>query len=134
MKKIAVILASLVSLSLANAEPVEIASSDKRNNVWVMYMETFTRMRDGFTVMIAERDITGRTNETRMYAGVMRDTCTNGHGALYARPSPQAKWELMSSVTLGNPVTIADVTATAICTIGNEIDKRSPPEKRKLTI
>lgn len=134
MKKTAILLASLLGVTSVLAEPIEIATSEKRGNVWVMYMETFTRMQDAFTVMIAERDATGRNNETRMYAGVIRETCVNGHGGLYARPSPQAKWELMSTVTLDEPVTVADVTAKVICTLGREIDKRSPPEKRKLTI
>ena len=134
MKRYAALLATLLGLSAVYAEPIEIATSDKRNTVWVMYPETFTRMQDGYSVMIAERDATGRTNENRMYTGVMRETCVNGHGALYARPSPQAKWELMSSVTLGTPLTIADATANAICIVGKELDKRVPSDKRKMTI
>lgn len=135
MKKYAILLASVLWLSSAvYAEPIEIASSAKQNTVWVMYLETFTRLQDGFSVLVAERDLTGRANENRVYAGVMRETCTNKHGSLYARVTPQGKWEPMSTVTLGSPSTVADITANVICAIGNEIDKKSPPEKRKLTV
>lgn len=135
MKKITALLASVLGLSAAVAEPIEIAASDKSSTVWVIYTETFTKMQDGYTALVAERDATGRSNENRMYVAVMRETCVNGHGSLYARQSQQSKWELMSTVTLKSPVTIGDVTANVLCTVGITVDKRSAsPDKKKITI
>lgn len=135
MKKYAILLASLLGLTSTFADPIEIASSEKSGAVWVMYTETFTRMQDAYAVMVAERDATGRVNENRMYAGVLHETCAKGHGSLYARQNVQAKWELISSVALSSPVTIANVTARMICVAGKDLDKReSTPSKKKITI
>lgn len=131
MKKYAVLLASVLCLGTTFAEPVEIASTAKRNTVWIMYTETFTRMKDAYSVLVAERDNTGQTNENRMYVGVLHETCANGHGVVYARHSPQAKWEMLSSVTLGSPVTVADITANVICNVGKTIDKKPQPDREK---
>lgn len=133
MKKYAVLLASVLCLGFANAEPVEIASTSKRNSVWVMYTETFTRMKDAYSVIIAERDNSGQANESRMYVGVLHETCANGHGVLYARLSPQAKWEMLSTVTLGSPTTVADVAANVICNVGKRVEQKSTPEKGKFS-
>lgn len=128
------LLASILGLTSAFAEPVEFAASAKRNSIWVMYTETFTRMQDSFSVMIAERDATGQANENRMYAGVLRETCTNGHGTLYIRVTTQSKWEPMSTVTLGSPSTIADIAASVICAINKDINKNTSSEKKKLSV
>ena len=119
-----VILAAFLAVSTAvSAQPVEISRSDD-GEVWVGYFETFSRNRDGFTMMVGQR-IPGR-NENRSFVGVEVTTCQRGFGALFFRMSPNDQWQELMNITTLSTQTVGDEIAQRLCSIGGvRVDQRN---------
>ena len=119
-----VILAALLAVStVVSAQPVEISRSDG-GEIWVGYIETFNRNRDGFTMMVGQR-IQGR-NENRSFVGVEFTTCRRGFGPLFFRMSPNDQWQELMNITTMDTQTVGDEIAQSLCSIGGvRVDQRN---------
>lgn len=120
--------AVLLSASTVFAQPVELAVSND-GEVWVGYVESFTRNKDGFYMMVGQR-VKGRP-ENRAFVGVEVTTCVRGFGAIYMRMNPNEDWQILTNVTTESTQTVADNLAVALCTIG--ADQIKEPKSRSRT-
>ena len=113
----------MLSAVTAFAQPVEISRSDD-GEVWVGYVETFNRMKDGFSMMVGQR-IPGR-NENRSFVGVESTTCQRGFGTLFFRMSPNDQWQELMNITTLNTQTVGDEIGQRLCMIGGvRVDQRN---------
>jgi hypothetical protein len=130
--KIYAIALALVATT-ASAEPIELFKSDRGSTSWVMYPETFSKIEDGYAAMIGKRAVNNSKPEVRVFMGVDYETCSKGFGSLYTKESIQDKWKVVSNVSTKSLATNADAIATAICEVGDEVEKliKKPVDTRK---
>lgn len=119
MKKIIALLSTLVMSSVAMADPVLLTHSRDEKTQWYGYSETFTAYKDGYSVLVSERE--SGIPENRYYIGITKTDCARGFGVLKSRVNEGLEWVVVSNVTPKNPSLVADFLAAQLCNAGANI-------------
>lgn len=131
LKKLVFGVCMLTSLA-ATADAVFVADNEDKSKQWWAYVETITKMADGYSVMIGMRYTQERTPEERLYYGVMFSDCDKGHGTLYMRATQTSDWSNDTIVSMAQPRTVADAIASEICNVYKKFGKSGKAPAKKL--
>ena len=127
MKKKLAFAALAIALTVpALAEEVHIADNSSGSESWFAYPETFTVMKDGYSVLGVKRFNIEKRNDVRIYFAVTFEECKKGFGSLYTRENPKQDWDLISQFNISAGRTVSDAIASEICTAGKELTKSIP--------
>lgn len=127
MKNKLVLAALAVALSVpALAEEVHITDNSSGSESWFAYPETFTVLKDGYSVLGMKRFNHEKRNDVRIYFAVSFEECKKGFGSLYTRENAKQEWSTVSQFNISAGTTVGDSIATEICTAGKELTKSSP--------
>ena len=130
MKKIAIALALAATVISAQAEEVFLTNNSANTESWFGYPESFTKIKDAYSVLIAKRFANGNPDQ-RMYAAVSFVDCTKGYGSLYLKDTEKDAWSISSNFSFSANRTVGDTIAANICNAGKEIEKSSKPAPKK---
>ena len=123
LKKFVLGVCMLTSLA-ANAEAVFIADNADQTKQWWAYVDTITKMPDGYSVMIGMRYTQEKKSEDRLYYGVSFSDCGKGFGTLYVRATQDSEWANDNNVSMAQPTTVADAIAAEICNVYKKFGKQ----------
>ena len=124
MKKKIAFAALAIAMTIPSfADEILIADNAEGTESWFAYPETFTVMKDAYSVLGLKRFNREKRNDLRMYFAVSFEDCKKGFGTLYSRDNPKQNWEMLTQFNVAAGRTIGDVMATEICETGKEISK-----------
>ena len=126
MKKIAIALALAATVISAQAEEVFLVSNSAGSEYWFAYPETFTKIKDAYSVMVAKRFANGNP-DARMFAAVSFADCAKGYGTLYVKDNERDSWSISSNFSFSANRTVGDTLAANICNAGKEFEKVNKP-------
>ena len=127
MKKIAIALALATTVISAQAEEVFLVNNSQGTESWFGYPETFTKLKDAYSVLVAKRFSKADRNDERMYAAVSFSDCARGFGSLYLKDDERDSWRITSNFSIDANRTVADFLAANICNAGKEFEKVNKP-------
>ena len=131
MKKIGIALALAVTVISAQAEEVFLASNSQGTESWFGYPETFTKIKDAYSVLVAKRYSQAGRDDERIFTAVSFSDCARGFGSLYMKNNESDSWRIVSNVSISASQTVADIIAANICNAGKEFEKNSKPVKKQ---
>lgn len=102
----------------ALAEPVEIVTSADGRNTWMAYPETFVATATEYS-MLAEL-VVEKSAGKQLYVSVAVKSCDSGKGTIYGRENLKLMWTKLSNFDVQSSVTVADVIAQTLCTVGQD--------------
>lgn len=135
MKKIIMVCMFVVSAFVC-ADEVHLVTNSAETESWYAYSETFTKVKDGYSVMLVHRFNKANKNDVRSWAGMSFTDCSRGYGSLYTKDSEKDNWEFTSNVSIETAKTVADIIAANICNAGEKMNKtvKSVPNKQSKNI
>jgi hypothetical protein len=111
------VFAMMFAATTAVAQPVKLVESHD-GEVWVGYPETVSILKDGYSFLVGKR-VPGE-EESRMFFGVEKATCTRRFGTVYARKRSADDWESVGEVALNNTHSVADAIAHILCEVATQ--------------
>lgn len=132
MKKIAIALLLAATTFSAQADEVFLTNNSGNTESWYGYPESFTKIKDAYTILIAKRFNNTNRPDERMFAAVSFVDCARGFGSLYVKDSEQANWFISSNFSIEANRTVGDTIAGNICNAGREFEKaqKAAPKKQ----
>jgi hypothetical protein len=108
------VFAMMFAATTAVAQPIQLVESHD-GEVWVGYPETVSSNKDGYFLMVGKR-VPGQ-EESRMFFGVEKVTCSRRFGTAYMRKSLSDDWNPVGEVALNNTHSVADAIAHILCEV-----------------